>query len=258
MATPLVRGGGEREPQAWQELEDVFASLAQLARSAATPPDFYRTVLDQSVRALSAVGAVAWLRADGKMQPVAQAGQPASTSVHTDEARRAHEAMLGDVVADGRMQSVATGAAGKSLASTTNSTSGTNQWLLLGPVRALNCGCAAISAQPRCVAVKSISSRFATWRPTSMRLTNFDDYETSNTTAPNCWNLAHGFTASLACRPPPMQLRMKAGAWQIAIDLACWWRAGIGANCLRPVASVEWNGGVAPRDILPKLLNRCG
>ncbi len=137
MATPLVRGGGEREPQAWQELEDVFASLAQLARSAATPPDFYRTVLDQSVRALSAVGAVAWLRADGKMQPVAQAGQPASTSVHTDEARRAHEAMLGDVVAVGRMQSVATGAAGKSLASTTNSTSGTNQWLLLGPVRAL-------------------------------------------------------------------------------------------------------------------------
>ncbi len=122
MATPLVTGGGERETQAWHELEDVFASLAQLARSAATPLEFYRTVLDQSVRALSAVGAVAWLRADGTMKPVVQCGLPASAAACTDEARRVHEAVLGDIIAEGRVQSVAPGVVG------------TNQLLLLGPV----------------------------------------------------------------------------------------------------------------------------
>lgn len=137
MATPLVRGGGEREPQTWQELEDVFASLAQLARSAATPPEFYRTVLDQSVRALSAVGAVAWLRADGAMKPVAQCGLPASAAARTDEARRAHEAVLSDVIAEGHLTSVAPKVAGTSHSDSSNSIGGTNQWLLLGPVRGL-------------------------------------------------------------------------------------------------------------------------
>src|SRR5262245_28745194 len=63
MPAPLSTGGARPESHAWQELEDVFSALGQLARSPTAPLEFYRTVLDQSVRALSAAGGVVWLRA---------------------------------------------------------------------------------------------------------------------------------------------------------------------------------------------------
>ena len=71
MSAPLSTGGAPQESQTWQELEDVFAALGQLARSPVAPHEFYRSVLNHSVRALSAAGGVVWLRAGrGAMQPV--------------------------------------------------------------------------------------------------------------------------------------------------------------------------------------------
>ena len=61
MSAPLPTSGAPLELQTWQELEEVFARLGQLARSPVAPQEFYRTVLDQSVRALSAEGGAVWL-----------------------------------------------------------------------------------------------------------------------------------------------------------------------------------------------------
>src|SRR3954451_1873843 len=77
MSAPLPTGGAPLEVQTWHELEDVFAELSQLARSPIAPHDFYRTVLDQSVRTLSAEGGAVWLRASGgTFQIAAQTGHP--------------------------------------------------------------------------------------------------------------------------------------------------------------------------------------
>src|SRR3954447_21336951 len=101
MSAPLPTGGAPLEVQTWHELEDVFAQLSQLARSPVAPHDFYRTVLDQSVRALSAEGAAVWLRAgDRSFQIAAQTGQPLASSDHDEEAKRARLQMLREV-ADG-------------------------------------------------------------------------------------------------------------------------------------------------------------
>src|SRR5690242_20196173 len=108
MPAPLKTGGAPPESQAWQELEDVFATLGQLARSARAPHEFYRPLLDQSVRALSALGGVVWLRAaSGSMQPIAQTGFTEFESARSDDDRRAHESILHEAVAGGRVMSVA-------------------------------------------------------------------------------------------------------------------------------------------------------
>src|SRR6476661_5193791 len=62
MSAPLPTSGAHPELQAWQELEEVFARLSHLARTSVAPPEFYRTVLEQSVLALSADGGAVWLR----------------------------------------------------------------------------------------------------------------------------------------------------------------------------------------------------
>ncbi len=83
------------EPAAWQELEEVFAGLSQLARTDITPEDFYGKLLEESVRALSAVGATAWLRvAHGAWRPAAQIAWPTAVICRDDEPRRAHESLL--------------------------------------------------------------------------------------------------------------------------------------------------------------------
>jgi multidrug efflux pump subunit AcrA (membrane-fusion protein) len=106
MAAPLSTGGAPLESQTWQELEDVFAALGQLARSPVAPHEFYRTLLEQSVRALSAAGGVVWLRAGGRaMQPAVQLGH--ATASRSDDARRAHEGLLLEAIAEGRVLSVA-------------------------------------------------------------------------------------------------------------------------------------------------------
>ena len=98
---------GDSESHTWQELEEVFAALGQLARSSIAPPEFYRSVLDQSVRALSAVGGAVWLR--GRRRAAARSRKRrgrAASLLRDEQARRAHEALLIDAAAEGRVVSV--------------------------------------------------------------------------------------------------------------------------------------------------------
>lgn len=93
---------------AWQELEDTVAGLAQLARSPLPPERFYSTLLEECVRALSAVGGAVWLRsADGVMRPVAQIHWPGAQIAADDKARNAHEALLTRVATSGETTSLA-------------------------------------------------------------------------------------------------------------------------------------------------------
>src|SRR3954470_19366051 len=107
MSAPLPTGGAPLELQAWHELEDVFAQLSQLARSPVAPHDFYRTALDQSVRALSAEGGAVWLRAgDRSYQIAAQTGQSLLPRGHTEETELAHVQMLGEVAHEGNVVTI--------------------------------------------------------------------------------------------------------------------------------------------------------
>lgn len=136
MSAPLKTGGVPTESQTWQELEDVFAALGQLARSSCAPHEFYRSLLDQSVRALSALGGVVWLRAgSGAMQPVAQTGYTELDTVRSDDARRAHEAILHEVVSEGRVMSVAPHTVSEEHPDAANAT---DHLLVLGPVHYLS------------------------------------------------------------------------------------------------------------------------
>ena len=136
MSAPLHASGAPPESQTWQELEDVFAALGQLARSPIAPSEFYRTALDQSVRALSALGGVVWLRAgNGAMQPIVQAGASGLDAARSDEGRRAHEALLLEAIAEGRVTSVAPHTVSEEYPDAANIT---DQLLVLGPVNVLN------------------------------------------------------------------------------------------------------------------------
>ncbi|HEX4413402.1 MAG TPA: HlyD family efflux transporter periplasmic adaptor subunit [Lacipirellulaceae bacterium] len=106
MPTPLPVSGAPAESQTWQELEDVFAAFGQLARAPVSPTEFYRTVLEQSVRALSAVGGAAWLCAHNMLQPVAKVGRTGHDCASTDALRRAHESLLMSSVTAGRVISI--------------------------------------------------------------------------------------------------------------------------------------------------------
>ncbi len=102
MPTPLSTASAASGPDAWQELEEVLASLGQLARSPIDPEQFYEQVLVECVRALSAVGGAAWLRAsNGALRPVAHVNWPGTRIAADVEARRAHEALLSSVAMSG-------------------------------------------------------------------------------------------------------------------------------------------------------------
>src|SRR5436189_818832 len=107
MSAPLSTSGAPSELQTWQELEDVFARLGHLARTPVAPHEFYRTVLDQSVRALSADGGAVWLRAaSGAMQLTAQTGRASGGISHNEQEQRAHQTLLRQVAADGNVVSI--------------------------------------------------------------------------------------------------------------------------------------------------------
>jgi len=114
MPTPLFTPGAASGSDAWQELEDVLAELGQLARSPLEPEQFYERVLVECVRALSAVGGAAWLRAtNGALRPVAHVNWPGAAISADAVARRAHEALLSQAAAAGH---VITSEAGELLA----------------------------------------------------------------------------------------------------------------------------------------------
>ncbi|MEX0613974.1 MAG: efflux RND transporter periplasmic adaptor subunit [Pirellulales bacterium] len=107
MSTPLSAAGASSESHAWHELEDVFARLGQLARSAIAPHEFYRTVLDESIRALSALGGAVWLRSTGGLfQPIVQVDWPRHAFAQDEPARRAHESLLVEAAASGHVVTV--------------------------------------------------------------------------------------------------------------------------------------------------------
>src|SRR4051794_31321515 len=134
MSAPLSMGGAPQESETWQELEGVFAALGQLARSPVAPHEFYRSVLNHSVRALSAAGGVVWLRTGrGAMQPITQIGH--AIEPRSDDARRAHEALLLEAMAEGRVFSVAPHTVDEEHPDAANLT---EHLLVLGPVNAMN------------------------------------------------------------------------------------------------------------------------
>jgi multidrug efflux pump subunit AcrA (membrane-fusion protein) len=111
MSSPSSTTGGRRsdsESHAWQELEEVFAGLSRLARSSVDPPEFYRALVEDSVRALSAIGGVVWLRsASGALQPIVQISWPHAELFPDEASRRAHESLLYDVANRAHVATVA-------------------------------------------------------------------------------------------------------------------------------------------------------
>jgi multidrug efflux pump subunit AcrA (membrane-fusion protein) len=108
MATPLRTTGAPLDTGTWQELEDVFARLGDLARSPNTPAQFYRTLLEESIHALSANGGAVWLRTPGgAFQPVVQLNWPAAAFARSESTRRAHETLLIEAAAGSRVVEVA-------------------------------------------------------------------------------------------------------------------------------------------------------
>jgi multidrug efflux pump subunit AcrA (membrane-fusion protein) len=135
MSAPLPTSGASLELQTWQELEDVFARLGQLARSPVAPHEFYRTVLEQSVRALSAEGGAIWLRAPGGgMQLAAQTGRLVAAISRDDEIRRAHQALLLQVAAEGQVVTVSP----QSATAASESLNLTDHVIVFGPVKSLD------------------------------------------------------------------------------------------------------------------------
>jgi hypothetical protein len=107
MPAPLTPTSHAADFSAWHELEEVLAELGALARSHAAPHEFYRQALEQSLRALSAVGGAVWLRNEsGSLQPIVHVNwRPLSDSADED-ARHAHEAVLQTAAQEGRIVSV--------------------------------------------------------------------------------------------------------------------------------------------------------
>ena len=106
MSAPLSTSGDRRsdsEPHVWQELEEVFAGLSQLARAQIAPQEFYRSLLEEVVRALSAVGGTVWLRSRHTFQPVAQTGRKSCDALADESSLKAHEAILAEVAGNGRV-----------------------------------------------------------------------------------------------------------------------------------------------------------
>src|SRR5205807_2548709 len=137
MSAPLSTSGAPSEVQAWQELEDVFARLGHLARTPVAPHEFYRTVLDQSVRALSADGGGVWLRAaNGSMQLALQTGRASDGPARNEAAQLAHQALLAQVAAGGIVVAVGP----QSASENSVPLNFTDHVLVLGPVRTLTDG----------------------------------------------------------------------------------------------------------------------
>src|SRR3954466_14981158 len=134
MTAPLPTSGAPLELQTWQELEEVFARLGQLARSPVAPQEFYRTVLDQSVRALSAEGGAVWLRtANGTMQLAVQTGRAARAATRDEQAQRAHQSLLLHIATEGHVVSISP----QSASDNSDALNLTDRVIVFGPVKSL-------------------------------------------------------------------------------------------------------------------------
>lgn len=101
MASPQPFTGSVLDRAAWQELEDEFEQLGQLARTTDDPEAFYRRLLDACLRALGGDGGAVWLRsASSAMRPIVTINW-AFCEFDASEARCQHEDLLAKVAADG-------------------------------------------------------------------------------------------------------------------------------------------------------------
>ena len=126
--------GAASDSDAWQELEDTFARLGQLARSGIAPDQFYRALLEESIRALSAIGGVVWLRASsGALQPAVQLNWATANFADDPEHRRANELLLSEVAASAEVTLIDS----RTLRSKSGDSShaSADHMLLVGPVR---------------------------------------------------------------------------------------------------------------------------
>ena len=133
------------------------------ARSHVPSERFYSTLLEECVRALSAVGGAVWLRsAGGAMRPVAQIRWPGTDFAADDAARRAHEALLTAAVTRGEIMIIGPRAArsdatghDSAIHGPTSQEAGnpTDHVLLMGPVQlTIDVAC---SHEPRPLAAES-------------------------------------------------------------------------------------------------------
>ncbi|HVT29894.1 MAG TPA: hypothetical protein VHE81_17890, partial [Lacipirellulaceae bacterium] len=137
MTAPLPMSGASLEIQTWQELEDVFARLGQLARSPVAPHEFYRSVLDESVRALSADGGAVWLRAaSGPLQLTVHIGRAAGALRCSEDVTRDHQSLLLRIAADGQVTSVSP----QPVSVNPDALNLTDHVLVFGPVKSLPVG----------------------------------------------------------------------------------------------------------------------
>ena len=84
---------GDSTDPCWRQLEELVAGLHGLARSATSPVDFYRPLLQQVVELLSAFGGMAWIRSPhGVWDCLCQVGP----STPVDAAGLAGDGLVGD------------------------------------------------------------------------------------------------------------------------------------------------------------------
>jgi multidrug efflux pump subunit AcrA (membrane-fusion protein) len=82
----------------WQHLDDLVDEIAGLVRSDLVPREFWRRLLDRTVRALAAVGGSVWLRsADGRLALACQIEPDHAPQSGGSEICRQHERLLAHV-----------------------------------------------------------------------------------------------------------------------------------------------------------------
>lgn len=131
MAAQLTTTGASSEWNTWQELEDVFSSLGQLARAPLAPDEFYRSLLDECTRALSARAGVVWLRSADTFRALAHVRWSVAEAASDEGTRRAREKLLGEAAQRRDATTVSASSIGADQAGVR-----ADEALLLGPVHA--------------------------------------------------------------------------------------------------------------------------
>jgi multidrug efflux pump subunit AcrA (membrane-fusion protein) len=125
-----ARRRGESESNTWHDLEVALAELAQSARSAVAPAEFYRKLLEECLRASAATGGVVWLRTADSFQPVAHLRWRSAELTRDDASRSAHESLLREASEHGDIRIVSPHAEHQE----NGSADRTDDTRLLGPV----------------------------------------------------------------------------------------------------------------------------
>ena len=100
MTADPATAASARADSAWQYLDDLVDEIAGLAESRLAPREFWRRLLDHTVRALAAIGGAVWLRdQNGRLQLQYQIKHQAA-SMGADAQQR-HQRLLAHVAETG-------------------------------------------------------------------------------------------------------------------------------------------------------------